>query len=186
MPNFPDIKQGPITKGNLLKIFYRYALQVIPVVNHDKKIIGFLRKSALIAASGIVENLNTPVGEWIKVNLAPADPQEDFDQLVDTIRSFKYIEALPVMNQNGEIIDTWDKTTLVMAWEGKYDQNRKKEEPALKTEFKSLPAHLAKIERDLILKVINNHQGNINEAAKAMGISPASIRYRIKKLKIDW
>lgn len=189
MPNFPDITPGPISKGNLLKLFYRYPLQVIPVVDYDKRIIGFLRKSDLIAASGRVKDLNTPVVELIEVNLSPINPQEDLDQLAEAIQNFKHIESLPVINQDGEIIATWDKIDLMLAWEGKYDQSlkEKSEEEVADTmvEVTSLPEYLSKIERDLILKSIKVHQGVITKAAKALGISTASIRYRIKKLKID-
>ncbi|MEW5767098.1 MAG: CBS domain-containing protein [bacterium] len=189
MPNFPDITPGPLSKGDLLKLFYRYSLQIIPVVDDDKRIIGFLRKSDLIAASGIVKDLNSPVDELIRVNLSQIKPQEDLDQLTDAIQNFKRIESLPVINQEGKIIDAWDKIDLMLAWAGKYDRSLKEKSEGGVADtmvgITSLPEYLSKVERDLILKSIKIHKGVITKAAKALGISTASIRYRIKKLKIN-
>jgi len=49
----------------------------------------------------------------------------------------------------------------------------------------TIDEHLEKIEKNILLNVLNSHRWNRTSAAKKLGISFRSLRYRLKKLKID-
>jgi two-component system response regulator PilR (NtrC family) len=49
----------------------------------------------------------------------------------------------------------------------------------------TIDEHLEKIEKNILLNALNNNRWNRTSAAKTLGISFRSLRYRLKKLKID-
>jgi two-component system response regulator AtoC len=51
-------------------------------------------------------------------------------------------------------------------------------------ESKGLPETLEEIEKDLILKALQQHHGIQTKAAETLGISERVLRYKMKKYKI--
>jgi len=49
---------------------------------------------------------------------------------------------------------------------------------------KSLPESLEEIERDLIVRVLHQHQGIQTKTANSLGISERVLRYKMKKYRI--
>lgn len=49
----------------------------------------------------------------------------------------------------------------------------------------SLKQKLAEFERDYLIQILKQYQGNLSRAAKALGLSRQSLQYRLKRLKIN-
>jgi two-component system, NtrC family, response regulator PilR len=64
-------------------------------------------------------------------------------------------------------------------------ENEKTQKTTFDASTESIDEHLEKIEKNILLDALNNNRWNRTSTAKTLGISFRSLRYRLKKLKID-
>ena len=93
------------------------------------------------------------------------------------VRELENLIERAVVLCRGEVITTQDLPYHLQ--EGKSEIEFRKKE-------KSLPESLEEIEKDLIIKALNQHQGIQTRAAESLGISERVLRYKIKKYKIHY
>jgi two-component system NtrC family response regulator len=95
------------------------------------------------------------------------------------VRELENIIERAVVLCRGEMMTTLDLPFHLR--EGKSER-----EWELSKKEKSLPVSLEEIERDLILKALQQHHGIQTKAAESLGISERVLRYKIKKHKIHY
>jgi len=105
------------TKADLIRLFFLYSAISIPVVNSKKEIAGFLSKQDIIASSGMMEDLNMGIQRVIEHHLNTVD-RENINSLNLLLQNFSRTKKIPVIDQKGKIIDTWQRGQLISAWEG--------------------------------------------------------------------
>jgi PAS domain-containing protein len=105
------------TKAELIRLFFLYSAISIPVVNSKKEIIGFLSKQDIIASSGMMGDLNIGIQRVIDHHLNTVD-RENINSLNLLLQNFSRTKKIPVIDQKGRIIDTWQRGQLISAWEG--------------------------------------------------------------------
>jgi len=93
------------------------------------------------------------------------------------VRELENLIERAVVLCRGEVITTQDLPYHLQ--EGKSEIEFRKKE-------KSLPESLEEIEKDLIIKALNQHQGIQTRAADSLGISERVLRYKIKKYNIHY
>ncbi|MDI6703233.1 MAG: helix-turn-helix domain-containing protein [bacterium] len=262
-----------LTKTDILKFFCRYPIRIIPIVNKEKKIIGLLRKSDVVAGTPVVSSLNTSIKEVISSHIIPVAQDQEVSEFQNLLTNFRKATVFPVIDEKGHLVDFWDKTDLICTFLEKNPYLKAKEEmfthfsnpvifvdrerkityinPKAKAEFrlkdvigkqidkvicpitivdktpienchikidnqeftydaspilrgkylvgamyifrktyieediKNLPKSLARKEKELIVKAMDEGKGDVQTVASLLKISPRSLRYRIKKLNID-
>ncbi|MBU1598669.1 hypothetical protein KKG61_00960 [bacterium] len=105
------------TKAELIRLFFLYSAISIPVVNNKKEIAGFLSKQDIIASSGMMEDLNIGIQKVIEHHLNTVD-RENISSLNLLLQNFSRTKKIPVIDQKGKIVDTWQRGQLISAWEG--------------------------------------------------------------------
>jgi PAS domain-containing protein len=105
------------TKAELIRLFFLYSAISIPVVNSKKEITGFLSKQDIIASSGMMGDLNIGIQKVIDHHLNTVD-RENINSLNLLLQNFSRTKKIPVIDQKGKIIDTWQRGQLISAWEG--------------------------------------------------------------------
>ena len=105
------------TKSELIRLFFLYSATSIPVVNNKKEIAGFLSKQDIIASSGMMEDLNIPIQKVIDHHLNIVD-RENINSLNLLLQNFSRTKKIPVIDQKGKIVDIWQRSQLISAWEG--------------------------------------------------------------------
>lgn len=264
-----------LTKTDILKFFCRYPIKAIPVVNKEKKIIGLLRKSDVVAGTPVVSSLNTPIREVISsyITSVVQDQDQESDELQNLLTDFRNGTVFPVIDERGHLVDFWDRIDLICTFSEKSPYLKVREDmfthfpnpvifvdregkitylnpkataefrlkdgigrqidkvicpisivdktpvencqieidseeftydasPILKGKYlvgamyifrrryteedvKNLPKSLARKEKELIVKAMDQAQGDVQTVASLLKISPRSLRYRMKKLNID-
>jgi PAS domain-containing protein len=105
------------TKAELIRLFFLYSAISIPVVNSKKEIAGFLSRQDIIASSGMMEDLNIGIQRVIEHHLNTID-RENINSLNLLLQNFSRTKKIPVIDQKGKVVDTWQRGQLISAWEG--------------------------------------------------------------------
>jgi two-component system NtrC family response regulator len=94
------------------------------------------------------------------------------------VRELENLVERAVVLCRGEVITTQDLP---------YHLREEKPEKQWKSKIdKSLPESLNEVEREMILKALQEHQGIQTRAAESLGISERVLRYKIKKYRIQY
>ncbi|HAW49963.1 TPA: hypothetical protein DCX16_03315, partial [bacterium] len=96
------------TKMDLIRLFLKYPINAIPVVDEKKAIVGFISKQDIIASSQTTEDMNIPVEKIVDthLNLFSSDNLQVLNLL---IKNYNRIKKLPVIDKLGNIVGMWEK-----------------------------------------------------------------------------
>ncbi len=108
------------TKAELIRLFFLYSAISIPVVNNKKEIAGFLSRQDIIASSGVMEDLNVGIQRVIEHHLNTVD-RKNINSLNLLLQNFSRTKKIPVIDQKGKVVDTWQRGQLISAWEGEVE-----------------------------------------------------------------
>ncbi len=111
-------KNPGATKKDILGVFYRYPIKILPVVDNHGKFVGILNKDDLIASSSKVDDLKKPLKKVIFDHLIPVSNSRDIPILQNLLQNFLKINIIPVFNKEGKIVDWWEKFDVICQWEG--------------------------------------------------------------------
>jgi|GEM_PF-5391803 len=123
------------TKIELIRLFLKYPISSIPIVNEKKGLIGFLSKQDIIASSGVQADIPIPITEVIEHHLNPIDREKDLPGLNLLLKNFNKVKRIPVMDKMGNIVDMWEKIQLITAWEGEEERGKSNFYPLLFDHF---------------------------------------------------
>ncbi|MEW6679720.1 MAG: CBS domain-containing protein [bacterium] len=113
------------TKMELIRLFLKYPISSIPIVDEKRKILGFLSKQDIIASSGMKDDINLPIANVIEYYLNPIDKEKDIHFLNLLLKNFNKIKKLPIMDSSGNIVDMWERFELIAGWEGEENKEKK-------------------------------------------------------------
>ncbi|MDI6751894.1 MAG: hypothetical protein QME07_03430 [bacterium] len=145
------------TKAELIRLFFLYSAISIPVVNSKKEIAGFISRQDIIASSGVMEDLNIGIQRVIEHHLNTVD-RENINSLNLLLQNFSRTKKIPVIDQKGKVVDTWQRGQLISAWEGE-----------IKTKYTDL------FDKLLVGVVVVDASGKINY------LNPAAVSMAIEK-----
>lgn len=111
------------TKVELIRLFLKYPISSIPIIGENKRVIGFISKQDIIAASGVQADISLSIGQVIEHHLNPVK-ERDITSLNLLLKNFDKIKKLPIMDKMGNIVDMWERFQLITVWEGEEERER--------------------------------------------------------------
>jgi PAS domain-containing protein len=112
------MKERVTTKAELIRLFLQCGVSTIPVVDQNRRIIGFLSKQDIIASSGITSDINISAEKVIEHHINLVDRTKEFSALNLLIQNFSKVDKIPVIDQRGTLVCFWQRSQLISAWEG--------------------------------------------------------------------
>lgn len=109
------------TKAELIRLFLKYPISSIIIVDEKERVIGFISRQDIIASSGRQADISISIEEVIKHHLNPVN-EEDISSLKFLLRNFARIKRIPIMDRRGNIVDMWERFHVITAWEGEVER----------------------------------------------------------------
>jgi transcriptional regulator with PAS, ATPase and Fis domain len=106
----------PLKKRDLLRLFCRYPIKALLIIK-KKKVSRILYKDELIAASTTSSGLEAPAKEIILNHSREIKENEDFLNLLKEIFGDRKETKLPVLDEEGNLVDFWSRVDFTLAWE---------------------------------------------------------------------
>jgi PAS domain S-box-containing protein len=111
-----SVDEGTVfTVGGLIRLFYRYAINGIPVVDDMGRLMGLVTKSNLVKASSFTSNLKLSIKQIISDQLTPIDREKSPEEVLESIVGGKEIAELPVIDRAGKLVAFWNPKELSKA-----------------------------------------------------------------------
>ncbi|MEW6104049.1 MAG: CBS domain-containing protein [bacterium] len=108
-----------------MRLFLKYPISSLPIVDEKRKILGFLSKQDIIASSGMKDDINLPIADVIEHYLNPVDKEKDIHFLNLILKNFNKIKKIPIMDSSGNIVNMWERFELIAGWEGEENRERR-------------------------------------------------------------
>lgn len=111
-----SVDEGTVfTVGGLIRLFYRYTINSIPVVDEMGRMKGLITKSNLIKASSFTSNLKMSIKQIISDQLTPIDEEQDPEEMMKQVMGGKEINELPVIDRSGRLVAYWGAKEVLRA-----------------------------------------------------------------------
>ena len=111
-----SVDEGSVfTVGGLIRLFYRYAINGIPVVDEMGRLKGLITKSNLVKASSFTSNLKLSIKQIISDQLTHIDKERSPEEVLGLVMGGKEINELPVIDRAGKLVAFWNPKEVVRA-----------------------------------------------------------------------
>jgi transcriptional regulator with PAS, ATPase and Fis domain len=108
-------KEERLKLKDLLKYICGYGLNIIPIVDKNKRLVGVITKENLIATSSTIINLEKPLKEFIANNIVKINLPKDFQILLNLSKDYQKIKEIPVIDEEGNLIDYWNVKEILLS-----------------------------------------------------------------------